>query len=291
MTIAQMQIRRGTAAQWTTANPVLADGEWGLETDTGKVKVGLASTAWNSLPYFPDYIQDQIDVLGPREALYLDTPGTFSGASGFEKGDWVWLKYIRVTVWGAGGGSGGVPAPGASNSSASDGGAGGGFAQGLIPASALGNQETYIVGAGGTAGAVTPGAGGNGGTSSFGTVPILTATGGGGSAAGPAGAAGTAFGTGAASTPGTGSSTLTEALLLTGDEGGPGYRISGVGTGGIGGCAPLGGGRVYPRSSNVVGGAGVTPGGGAAGAGVSTSGTAKTGAAGGNGAIYIELFG
>jgi hypothetical protein len=49
MTIAQMQVRRGTAAQWTAANPVLAQGEFGLETDTGRIKVGDGATAWNSI--------------------------------------------------------------------------------------------------------------------------------------------------------------------------------------------------------------------------------------------------
>ena len=47
-----MQIRRGSASAWTSANPVLAEGEWGFETDTGKVKVGNGSTAWTSLSYF-----------------------------------------------------------------------------------------------------------------------------------------------------------------------------------------------------------------------------------------------
>jgi hypothetical protein len=49
--VTQIQARRGTAAQWTSANPTLAAGEWGYETDTGKVKIGNGSTAWNSLGY------------------------------------------------------------------------------------------------------------------------------------------------------------------------------------------------------------------------------------------------
>ena len=49
--VTQIQVRRGTAAQWTSANPTLAAGEWGFETDTGKVKIGNGSTAWNSLGY------------------------------------------------------------------------------------------------------------------------------------------------------------------------------------------------------------------------------------------------
>ena len=49
--VTQIQARRGTAAQWTSANPTLAAGEWGYETDTGKVKIGNGSTVWNSLSY------------------------------------------------------------------------------------------------------------------------------------------------------------------------------------------------------------------------------------------------
>jgi archaellum component FlaC len=50
----RMQQRRGTAAQWTSANPVLAAGEIGFETDTNKFKIGNGSTAWASLSYFVD---------------------------------------------------------------------------------------------------------------------------------------------------------------------------------------------------------------------------------------------
>ena len=49
--IAQIQLRRGTAAAWTSANPVLSAGEPGYETDTGALKIGDGSTAWTSLPY------------------------------------------------------------------------------------------------------------------------------------------------------------------------------------------------------------------------------------------------
>lgn len=49
--VTQIQVRRGTAAQWTSANPTLAAGEWGFESDTNKVKIGDGTTAWNSLSY------------------------------------------------------------------------------------------------------------------------------------------------------------------------------------------------------------------------------------------------
>jgi hypothetical protein len=48
---ATIKLRRDTAAAWASANPVLAAGEPGLETDTNLIKYGNGSAAWNSLPY------------------------------------------------------------------------------------------------------------------------------------------------------------------------------------------------------------------------------------------------
>ena len=50
----RMQQRRGTAAQWTSANPVLAAGEIGFETDTNKFKMGDGVNTWSNLTYFID---------------------------------------------------------------------------------------------------------------------------------------------------------------------------------------------------------------------------------------------
>jgi hypothetical protein len=46
-----IQLRRGTSAAWTTANPILAEGEVGLELDTDRRKVGDGATHWASLLY------------------------------------------------------------------------------------------------------------------------------------------------------------------------------------------------------------------------------------------------
>ena len=46
-----IQLRRGTASEWTAANPILAQAEIGLETDTNSFKVGDGVTAWASLNY------------------------------------------------------------------------------------------------------------------------------------------------------------------------------------------------------------------------------------------------
>lgn len=47
----QIQLRRGTAAAWTAANPILADGEIGVESDTDLFKIGDGLTAWTVLSY------------------------------------------------------------------------------------------------------------------------------------------------------------------------------------------------------------------------------------------------
>lgn len=44
-----IQLRRGTASEWSSANPVLAVGEIGVNTDDLSYKIGDGSTAWNSL--------------------------------------------------------------------------------------------------------------------------------------------------------------------------------------------------------------------------------------------------
>ena len=47
----RIKLRRDTATNWSSANPILALGEPGLETDTRKVKYGDGVTAWNTLQY------------------------------------------------------------------------------------------------------------------------------------------------------------------------------------------------------------------------------------------------
>lgn len=50
MTI-RIQLRRDSSSNWTSANPILAAGEIGYETNTGKYKIGNGQDQWNSLVY------------------------------------------------------------------------------------------------------------------------------------------------------------------------------------------------------------------------------------------------
>ena len=51
MGYAQLQLRGDTAANWAAANPVLADREMAIETDTRQFKIGDGVTSWNDLLY------------------------------------------------------------------------------------------------------------------------------------------------------------------------------------------------------------------------------------------------
>jgi len=51
MTFYSVKNTHDTAANWTSNDPTLLVGEFGYETDTGKLKVGDGSTAWTSLSY------------------------------------------------------------------------------------------------------------------------------------------------------------------------------------------------------------------------------------------------
>lgn len=71
MPLVQILTRNDTAANWTTANPVLEAGEIGAETDTGKLKVGNGVTNWAGLSYVGD---TTLAVSGP--------PAVGTGAAG-----------------------------------------------------------------------------------------------------------------------------------------------------------------------------------------------------------------
>lgn len=99
--IDSIRIRRGTAAAWVSANPTLELGEFGLETDAGRVKYGDGLTAWASLPYFASQgkvlaktgnytmiAEDRgilVDASGGAVTITLKTAASMSGRE-------VWIK-------------------------------------------------------------------------------------------------------------------------------------------------------------------------------------------------------
>jgi hypothetical protein len=86
---ARLQNRRDTAANWTSNNPTLAQGEIGYETDTTKFKIGDGATAWNSLAYAyaagatgPTGATGPVGATGPTGATGVEGPTGSVGATG-----------------------------------------------------------------------------------------------------------------------------------------------------------------------------------------------------------------
>ena len=78
----RMQQRRGTAQQWTDANPRLAAGEIGFETDTGKFKVGDDVNFWDDLAYFvnADDLAGELGDYATEEYVTQAVSGILDGA-------------------------------------------------------------------------------------------------------------------------------------------------------------------------------------------------------------------
>jgi hypothetical protein len=74
----QIQMRRDTASNWTSAAPTLAAGEWGLETDTLKFKIGDGTTAWASLAY-SSLPSNVLPLSGGAMTGAITTNSTFDG--------------------------------------------------------------------------------------------------------------------------------------------------------------------------------------------------------------------
>jgi hypothetical protein len=80
----RMQQRRGTAAEWTNVNPVLAAGEIGFETDTGQFKIGDGTNTWSDLVTYGniesliDAAPDTLNTLNELAAAIGDDPAFFS---------------------------------------------------------------------------------------------------------------------------------------------------------------------------------------------------------------------
>jgi hypothetical protein len=49
--LTNIRVRRDSASNWTTTNPVLGSGEFGLETGTNLLKIGDGAKTWTTLPY------------------------------------------------------------------------------------------------------------------------------------------------------------------------------------------------------------------------------------------------
>lgn len=92
-----IRLKRGTSADWTIKNPVLEQGEPGLETDTGKFKIGDGFTAWLDLDYFMPITNTTTDANAVMQAL-IDHVNSLTPHSIYDDGPSLALLYENSKV-------------------------------------------------------------------------------------------------------------------------------------------------------------------------------------------------
>lgn len=117
---ARLAFRRGTKEKWESENPILKEGEPGLEIGTSRIKVGDGEKPWNELNYYqvgnsespgtfihngeliPDYVQSvssAIEYLGHQFKI-LNEAGIEEFNNGVSGGD---AKFLVTVASGSGG--------------------------------------------------------------------------------------------------------------------------------------------------------------------------------------------
>lgn len=66
-----VSVRSGTTLEWETINPVLQASEFGMDSDTNKLKVGDGQTAWVDLPYLVSSDTLSNDIEGNPDPVVL----------------------------------------------------------------------------------------------------------------------------------------------------------------------------------------------------------------------------
>ena len=88
MAYVRIRPRRSTLEEWNYHNPILAEGEMGVEvpnsgvgTGVVKVKFGDGVTAWKDLPYGIDLdvLQDKLDELERNNSILSSLTKSYNG--------------------------------------------------------------------------------------------------------------------------------------------------------------------------------------------------------------------
>ncbi|AJY39349.1 hypothetical protein I6G56_26480 [Burkholderia humptydooensis] len=259
-----------TGGSWIISNEAVTLGPnaTGTTAASGDNSTKLATTA---------YVQANVNAGRLLNVQTFTSSSTYTNTPGTNK--------IRVRGRGTGGGSAGVPSTSSTQVAAAGGGGGGPYIDVWFTSGFTGGVPVTI-GAPGTAGAAGLNNGGNGGTSTFGS--LVTLPGGVGSAATAAGVPPLIAGAGTISSP----PTATGGIILDSAVGGPGsvgqVFASGAGVGGDGGASgdgrPGPGGRIQGQPGTPAQSSGT----GASGGSQGNTGGALSGGAGGNAYFIVE---
>lgn len=255
----------------------LQNGQLWWESDSGNTYIFVVDAGGGPGQWVQQNVTDIEAGITRIVETVITTSGTYIKPVG--------LKYLDVTVVGAGGGGTTNAATSAGNSSASGGGGGGGTARKLFAAASLPASVAYTVGVGGAGG--NPAASGT--SSTFSTLTGSGGNGGGGTLAQGTTLGLSSYGNGGAATGGD--------LNISGGQGSSGVRCAhgsvSCGIGGVGGGSAL----APPRQTSpittatVIGGpAGLFPGGGGCGSCAGASQSSVNGGDGGDGVIILREY-
>lgn len=92
----RIQFRRDTKARWAEVNPVLMEGEVGLEVDTQNIKMGDGEHAWNDLEYGIGY-SNVTNEPGNNENIVISQKGVTELVRGIKDGMSA-KEYIAIRI-------------------------------------------------------------------------------------------------------------------------------------------------------------------------------------------------
>lgn len=100
----QIQLRRDVAANWEAANPILAQGEIGVNLTNQRFKLGDGTTAWKELAYYDEF-QIAAEASGKADYFLVDNPlsmniisDTAANISSSAGGEYQYLNDIAYNV-------------------------------------------------------------------------------------------------------------------------------------------------------------------------------------------------
>ena len=94
----RIQLRRDTAANWTSSNPVLRAGEFGIETDTLKFKIGNGSSTWTQIANYAN-VTDAGLSNSLNDYILLADQGSPGGPAALNSGGNLIIPEDSIVLW------------------------------------------------------------------------------------------------------------------------------------------------------------------------------------------------
>ena len=94
----RIQLCRDTAANWTSSNPVLRAGEFGVETDTLQFKIGDGSSTWTQIANYANVTNTGL-VNSLNDYILLEDQGAPGGPAGLDSNGDLLIPADSIILW------------------------------------------------------------------------------------------------------------------------------------------------------------------------------------------------